>query len=129
MRADHRDNVTEFLSPQGCEVRLAADCREARNLLSQQHFDLVFTDASLPDGNWLTISRASNLGEAPPALVVYLPYPAERLNSILGAGHVQVLMPPLRYEAIRDILEAALRSREIAPLPFREASDYALLPA
>jgi DNA-binding NtrC family response regulator len=125
MRAEHRNAVIPFLAREGCEVRLAADCREARHLLRREHFDVVFTDASLPDGNWLTISRASNHEDAPPALVVYLPRQAERLAAILGAGPVKVLMPPLEAETIQGVLEVALRGRQTLLQPFTAAPHYA----
>jgi len=128
MTAEHRNAVMESLTPESWEVRLASDCRQARNLLRQEYFDLVITDVSLPDGNWLTISRESNLGDAPPALVVCLPRQAERLAAILGAGHVQVLMPPLESEAIRCVLEDALRNRQTPWQRFKEEPHCAPLP-
>jgi DNA-binding NtrC family response regulator len=129
MRHEHRNAVIPVLAAQGWEVRLAADCRAARGLLRREHFELVFTDASLPDGNWLTISRASNLGDAPPALIVCLPRRADRLASILGAGSIQVLMPPLEAETIGVALEAALHSRQIPPRHFMAEPHCAPLPA
>ena len=118
MKAERRGALIPYLGAESCEIRQASDCREARGLLRQEYFDVVFTDASLPDGNWLTISRASNQGDAPPALIVCLPRQAERLASILGAGHVQVLMPPLDGATLRAALEAALCSQQIPPRGF-----------
>jgi DNA-binding NtrC family response regulator len=131
---EHRDAVLRSLDPKSWEVHLASDCRQARDLLRQEEFDLVVTDVSLPDGNWLTISRESNQEDAPPALVVCLPRQAERLAAILGAGQVQVLMPPLESETIHAVLKQALQSRQ-APLQrfadepaVRAGSHYAPLP-
>jgi DNA-binding response OmpR family regulator len=114
MTAERRSAVMSFLSPWSWETRHASDCRQTRDLLRREQFDLVLTDASLPDGNWLTILCETNRGDAPPALVVCLPRQAERLGAIHGAGHVQVLMPPLDGETIRAVLEEALR-RQHAP--------------
>jgi DNA-binding response OmpR family regulator len=128
MTAEHQNAVLRFLTPESWEVRLASDCRKARNLLHQEHFDLVLTDVSLPDGNWLTISRESNDGDAPPALVVCLPRQAERLAAILGTGPVQVLMPPLESETIQCVLDEALRTRQAPWQCVTEESRCAPLP-
>lgn len=128
MTAEHQNAVRRFLTPERWEVRLASDCRQARNLLHEEPFDLVVTDVSLPDGNWLTISRESNQGDTPPALVVCLPRQAERLAAILGTGPVQVLMPPLESVTIRRVLDEALRTRQAPWQRFTVESHCAPLP-
>jgi DNA-binding response OmpR family regulator len=128
MTAEHRHAVMQSLTAESWELRSASDCRQARKLLHREHFDLVITDVSLPDGNWLTISRELNQSDAPPALVVCLPYQAERVGSILGAGQVHVLMPPLEGETVRLVLEEALRGRQTPWQRFTEEPHCAPLP-
>jgi DNA-binding response OmpR family regulator len=129
MTAEHRNAVMDSLNPESWEVHLASDCRQARSLLYGEYFDLVITDASLPDGNWLTISRALNQADVPPALVVCLFYQADRLGAIFGAGPAQVLMPPLQSEKVRSALEEVLRNRPAPLRRFTEEPHYAPLPA
>jgi DNA-binding response OmpR family regulator len=131
---ENRAAVARSLDGENWELHLASDCKQARYLLRHQRFDVVVTDVSLPDGNWLTVSRELNQEDTPPALVVCLPRQAERLAAILGAGQVQVLLPPLESETIRWVLEEALRNRQ-APLrqvtqesAFKAERPYAPLP-
>jgi DNA-binding NtrC family response regulator len=131
MSDERQKAMLPVLAVQESETRVASTCRQARNLLRREPFDLVLTDMSLPDGNWLTISRESNHADPPPALVVCLPRPAERLSAILGAGHVQVLMPPWERQAIQLAVEEALGlgTGGSAAGPFTPEPHHAPLPA
>lgn len=124
MAAPHRNALAPFLLLDRVDVRLATDCRRARQLLQAETFDLVFTDASLPDGNWLTISSALNYLDQPAELVVCLPSQADRLAAIVSTGSLKVLMPPLEAETIRRLLENALRGRAAHVPALREELPY-----
>jgi two-component system CheB/CheR fusion protein len=58
MVEDHRDTANVFgriLNSMGHSVRMAGDCRIARETARQGGFDLLICDIALPDGNGLEL--------------------------------------------------------------------------
>jgi DNA-binding response OmpR family regulator len=104
--------VKETLS-KVAHVRIATSLQEARIALSNQRFDLILMDLSLPDGDGMEFfsqiqSRADDLGEIP---VVFLTGRAETAMQVtaFSMGADDYIVKPLRPIEFRARVEAKLK--------------------
>jgi DNA-binding NtrC family response regulator len=107
--------VMEYLfNAEGHRVTSAACLTAALELLSRRHFDLVVTDAALPDGNGLEVAdRAATLGISALVVTAYRPYlkrPGARYDFLF-----KPLRPAELLKAVRSRLSG--ESAQIIPFP------------
>jgi DNA-binding NtrC family response regulator len=54
---DIRELLTAWLAPDGHKIAPAANGRDAGDLLSKEHFDVLITDVMMPDGDALALIK------------------------------------------------------------------------
>ncbi|HUC68161.1 MAG TPA: response regulator [Stellaceae bacterium] len=107
--------VMEYLfNAEGHRVTAVECLTRAFELLASRHFDLVVTDAVLPDGNGLGVAdRAADLGISALVVTAYRPYlrkPGARYHFLF-----KPLRPAELLKAVRSRL--AGESAQIIPFP------------
>lgn len=58
-RSDDAQRLTQMLRPLPLQIHYAESLRQARTRLREDEFDLILTEARLPDGNWLDVLHAA----------------------------------------------------------------------
>jgi two-component system, NtrC family, response regulator PilR len=97
------------LSAQGCTVDLAADLREARELMRYESFDLLLTDMRLPDGLGLDLVQEVARQKRNERCVVITAYgSAENAVAALKAGAFDYLTKPVDLQHLRRVVSDAL---------------------
>lgn len=97
--------VLRDLSVETCSVRT---CEEAGRLISQTQPQLVFTDASLPDGSWADVVRMAEMASSPVDVIVVGAKEDIRLYlSALEGGAFDFVLPPFEHEALEFVVESA----------------------
>lgn len=107
MASRHTARVWAALETHGFEIDHALNCREARELLQTGlEFDVVFSDLSLPDGNWWTIFRELSQTGQHAKLAVCAPAGANSGGpQRFTRGLAEVITPPIDPAAIECLLE------------------------
>lgn len=83
-------------------------CREALAAIAELDLDVVFCEASLPDGNWKDILEDFSRRENPPYLIVTSRLADERLwAEVLNLGGYDVLAKPFDAEEVCHIVGLA----------------------
>ncbi len=86
--------------------------RQARTELEERRYDVVLTDATLPDGNWLDVLHLTR--ESPDSVDVIVTDPqadAKFWAQVLNLGAYDLLAQPFYEPEVRRILSnACLRS-------------------
>jgi DNA-binding response OmpR family regulator len=96
----------EYLS---VAVYPVSNCRDAESLLWLVQPDIVFTDASLPDGGWADIINRSKDAKAPVNVIVVGGRADTELHSfVIRQGGFDFIVPPF------DLAPLALRVRMAA---------------
>lgn len=106
--------VMEYLcNAEGHRVTSVACLAKALELLDSRHFDLVVTDATLPDGNGLGVAdRAADLGISALVVTGYRPYlrrPGARYD---------FLFKPLRAAELIKAVRSRLSGEGAQIIPF-----------
>lgn len=103
-----REVLAAFLGEQDYQVDQAASGEAARDLMSAESFDVVFTDLSMPGMNGLELLRLIQREHPETAAVVMTAYGSmDTAVQAMRAGAVDYLTKPLSLDEILDILPKA----------------------
>ena len=110
---DDEADIRELLDLTLARMGLAADCagsvREAKELLTHEHYKLCLTDMRLPDGAGIDLVR--HIGEHCrdlPVAVITAYGSMENAVSALKAGAFDYLAKPVSLEQLRALVKSAL---------------------
>lgn len=83
-------------------------CKEARDLISQTHPHLVFTDASLSDGSWVDVLNLAEQADAPlDVIVVGSTVNTKFYLSAIERGAFDFVLPPFELGGLGHIVRTA----------------------
>lgn len=109
-----RNHLSRVLGSMGIShIDLAENGRQAVDLLSQQHYDLVVTDLNMPemDGHELTRYIRDKLGDMVlPILMATTENNQARLGNVQQAGVSAILDKPFEPQTIREMLFRVLEA-------------------
>jgi two-component system copper resistance phosphate regulon response regulator CusR len=89
-------------------IDYAANLREAQLRLQAIDYEVVLTEAALPDGDWLDALRLARGGSGDPALIVTDPQADARFwSQALNLGAYDLLAQPFYEPEVRRILSYA----------------------
>jgi two-component system, NtrC family, response regulator PilR len=111
------------LSRMGVKSKIAYDLKQAKTLLSTQHFDACLTDLNLPDGNGIQLVQyiAGQYPQLPVAVLTAY----GNMNiaiSALKAGAFDFVNKPINQKHLEQLLEKALNH----PLKFSDINQEEL---
>ena len=93
-------------------------CKEARDLISQTHPQLVFTDVSVSDGSWADVVSLAEHAEAPlDVIVVGSTVNTKFYVSAIERGAFDFVLPPFELGGLRHVVRTAelnVRDRRMA---------------
>ena len=106
---------------EGYRVETAESCAQARQRLSEQHFDVVITDMRLPDGLGLELIRQLKADQRPERSVVITAYgSADNAVESLKAGAFDYLTKPVDLKQFRAVIASAVQNPASQPARRRE---------
>jgi two-component system OmpR family response regulator len=97
-------------------IEHTASLQQARVMLRQSNYDLVLTEAALPDGTWLDVLHL--VRECPQALEVVITDPqadARLWSEALNRGAYDLIAQPFYEPEVRRILYNACSRRTYEP--------------
>ncbi len=108
--ADIRELLDITLSRMGLDVVTVGDCASARSALSDETFDLCFTDMRLPDGSGLDIVRhiASHHTGLPTAVITAHGNTQDAVEA-LKSGAFDFVSKPVDLNVLRSLVNSALK--------------------
>ena len=111
--AHRRSGLLEILDEKNVQVYPAADFREAQRRLSgPDSYDLVLTDAELPDGSWRDLLQLLLESERPCEMIVCSRVGDEQLwAEVLQCGAYDLLVEPYEGQEVLRIIQSAIESR------------------
>lgn len=93
----------------------AVDIRDARLMLRQQSYQVILTEASLPDGQWQDVLRlAREHSQEPEVIVTDAQADARLWAEALNLGAYDLLIQPFREPEVRRILSNACSRPAVA---------------
>jgi len=102
------DRLAQMLQSLPLALDHAENLRQARTRLQREEYDVVLTEAALPDGNWLDALRLAQEGHRDPALIVTDPQADARFwSQALNLGAYDLLAQPFYEPEVRRILSNA----------------------
>jgi DNA-binding NtrC family response regulator len=102
------NRLSQMLQSLPLAIDHAENLRQARTRLQRGDYDVVLTEADLPDGNWLDALRLAREGSRDPALIVTDPQADARFWSLaLNLGAYDLLAQPFYEPEVRRILSNA----------------------
>ena len=124
MARELRQPLLDTLHSCGVEVLAVSDCNEAvQTLDTQQQFQVVLTDAALPDGDWRRVLEIVERRRRKIQVVVCSRLGDPKLwLDVLEEGGYDVLVEPYRREEIQRIVKSAA-ARSHMRSPARATSD------
>lgn len=113
------DSLRQVLRDLSVETFSVGTCKEAADLISQCKPHIVFTQAALPDGSWLTVQRIADDAKVPLSVIVVADVPDTRKYvSIMERGAFDFVVPPFEHEPLKFVVRSAAldaqRRREAA---------------
>jgi DNA-binding NtrC family response regulator len=103
----------------------AESLRQARNQLQLKEYDVLLTEAVLPDGSWLDALRLAREGPRDPVLIVTDPQADARFwSQALNLGAYDLLAQPFYEPEVRRILSNACSRQQPRP-QYRQPSTAA----
>lgn len=117
-RHDDAQQISHMLAKMPVAIDHAADLQHARAQLRQDEYDVILTEAALPDGNWVDALHLAR--ECPQDLEVIVtdPHADARLwSQALNLGAYDLITQPFYAPEVRRILHNACtrRTGERAP--------------
>jgi DNA-binding NtrC family response regulator len=118
-RRDDARHLSQMLQTLPISVDHAASLQHARAQLLQDEYDIILTEASLPDGNWLDALHLARECPREIEVIVTDPHADARLwSQALNLGAYDLIAQPFYAPEVCRILHNACtrRSGELAPL-------------
>ncbi len=108
MPAADRDEMLQVAADSGFQFDWATTCHDARRALRSDHsFDVVVTDLTLCDGNWLSVYQDLTVGNNPAEIIVVTPQKGVNIDEIKAYGVHTVLGQPLERAEVLGAIGAA----------------------
>ncbi|MBA1444119.1 MAG: sigma-54-dependent Fis family transcriptional regulator [Gammaproteobacteria bacterium] len=105
----------------GIDTRSALTLGDARELLTQNTFDLCLSDMRLPDGNGIELVRHINeTYPQTPVAMITAHGNMESAMEALKAGAFDFVSKPVDLEVLRKLVEKALNLKRPDPVPAKE---------
>jgi DNA-binding NtrC family response regulator len=115
MRRSGRLQLLWDLEVCGARVLMAPDVAEAKCILrARPLLDLVFTDSSLPDGDWTSVLAAAQTSVPAARLIVCTKAADVNRADFQRAGAWAVLVEPYEREQVLELLAQAVSARAAA---------------
>ena len=119
--ADIRELLEITLSRMGLRTHGASSVAEARQMLAEHQFDLCFTDMRLPDGDGIAILQHIQRDKPGLPVAVITAYGnAQAAVESLKAGAFDFVSKPVDLQALRKLVDAALKLRSPAAAPVQD---------
>ena len=107
-RMEPFEGLKRALKELSVETYSVRTCKEAINLMTQCRPHVVFADAALTDGSWLSIANLAEQAEAPVSVIVVGTVPNTKLYlSVMERGAFDFVAPPFEHEALNFIIKSA----------------------
>lgn len=111
---DIRELLEITLNRMDVDVKTAASCGDARDLLGDHRFDLCFTDMRLPDGNGIEIVRhISKHHPGLPVAMITAHGNTEAAVEALKSGAFDFVSKPVDLGDLRTLVSTALKVRKL----------------
>ena len=124
---DIRELLELTLGRMDIDTRSAADLKQARQLLTQHHFDLCLTDMRLPDGNGLTlVEEIQQQYPDLPVAVITAHGSMDAAIHALKAGAFDFVSKPVDLQVLRNLVNSALKLADSELQPDRRSRDTLL---
>ncbi len=109
MPAADRDELLQVAADAGFQFDWATTCHDARRALRScgHAFDVVITDLTLCDGNWLSVYQDLTVGSNPAEIIVVTPRRGANVDEIKAYGVHSVLGQPLDRDEVIEAITAA----------------------
>lgn len=116
-----RDGLCELLTKENYQVICAENCRQAREHLRREHFDLLILDVMLPDGSGIDICKElRSQGREEPILFLTACDDELQICRGLDAGADDYVTKPFKTLEFLSRVRALLRRRASSVLRHKE---------
>lgn len=106
--------IHDFLEGEGYEVHVMADPDAAVNAVKKNHYHLVLLDLVMPKVNGQTLLKQLRRADSDLFVVILTAYPTiESAVETLKNNAFDYLKKPIKFEELRNIVEAALRKQGV----------------
>lgn len=110
---DIRELLQLTLSRMGIKASLAADLKQAHELIQSGTFDLCITDMNLPDGNGIELVKYVQHNRPDMPVAVLTAYGSmETAVTALKAGAFDFVSKPVDLQRLRDLIATAIKLKE-----------------
>lgn len=108
---DDRSQLIQLLISMNIAV-VAHKCLETlQRSFFRDRLDLLVTDVTLPDGNWIDVLRLTMKASPSPGIIVHSRVINDRLwSEVLWRGAYDMLIAPYAADDARRVIEGALRT-------------------
>jgi two-component system response regulator PilR (NtrC family) len=125
--ADIRELLEITLARMGLRSEPAGTLAEARARLEEHEFELCFTDMRLPDGNGIAlVQHIAKTRPGLPVAVITAYGNAEAAVESLKAGAFDFVSKPIDLQALRKLVDTALKLRKPEPAKSAETAAAAV---
>jgi len=108
---EDRSRLVELLGSLHVDVIAHKNLKTLRGSLVRDDVDLVITDVTLPDGNWVDVLRLTLDASSSPGILVHSRVVNDRLwSEVLWRGAYDMLIAPYSSRDGREIIKSALRA-------------------
>lgn len=114
---DIRELLEITLGRMGLNTVSAANCKQAREYLAKQEFDLCLTDLKLPDGSGIDLVNAIQQLDYPLPVAVFTAHGnTDAAITAMKAGAYDFISKPVNLEQLRQLINNAVSSKsQISP--------------
>lgn len=110
---DDEDQIQKLLQRfcewNGCQVRLAADGREALNAIQEVYPDILITDMNMPEMDGIELlERLAKTGSMPPLTILFSGYITESIEKRALACGVSAVLPKTAIDELFEVIEKAV---------------------
>lgn len=110
--------LADYLQSKGYQVETASDGKEAWEMLSQKHFDILLTDISMPKMNgWQLIKTVRDSNQMLPIIVISAKTDREDIIRGYHLGCDDYLTKPFSMDILICKIEAILRRYQLGTQP------------
>jgi len=113
---DIRELLEITLGRMGLNTVSAANCKEAKEYLAKQEFDLCLTDLKLPDGSGIDLVNAVQQLNYPLPVAVFTAHGnTDAAITAMKAGAYDFISKPVNLEQLRQLINNAVSSKSQSP--------------
>jgi DNA-binding NtrC family response regulator len=107
--ADQSQGLQRELQRQSVKIRQVRTCTEAKQFIEREEKpDIIFSDASVPDGTWADVLRMARNEKTAAEVVVVSRLPNTKLYiDVMDAGGFDFIAPPFSQAEIAHVVQAA----------------------